>query len=110
MIAKEPWQAGMFCLSIYKEDGEAYEGLVKSIEGSESDGGQYAVVQFIGYGNEDTVWLQDLRQSKGEAARRQQTERAEVVDDSGKIFQFIKEKSTLKKSFFHRISAKKKSI
>ena len=33
----------------------------------------------IGYGNEDTVWLQDLRQSKGEAARRQQTERAEVV-------------------------------
>ena len=37
----------------------------------------------IGYGNEDTVWLQDLRQSKGEAARREQTERAgvEVVDD-----------------------------
>ena len=36
---------------------------------------------FIGYGNEDTVWLQDLRQSKGEAARRQQSERAEVVDN-----------------------------
>ena len=37
----------------------------------------------IGYGNEDTVWLQDLRQSKGEAARRQQTEAAkvEVVDE-----------------------------
>jgi mRNA-degrading endonuclease RelE of RelBE toxin-antitoxin system len=83
VIAKEPWQPGMFCLSIYKEDGEAYEGLVKSIEGSDADGGQYAVVQFIGYGNEDTVWLQDLRQSKGEAARREQTERAtvEVVDD-----------------------------
>ena len=48
MLFKEPWQPGMFCLSIYKEDGEAYEGLVKSIEGSEADGGQYAVVQFIG--------------------------------------------------------------
>ena len=48
MLFKEPWQPGMFCLSIYKEDGEAYEGLVKSIEGSDADGGQYAVVQFIG--------------------------------------------------------------
>ena len=48
MLSKEPWQPGMFCLSIYKEDGEAYEGLVKSIEGSDADGGQYAVVQFIG--------------------------------------------------------------
>ena len=48
MLFKEPWLPGMFCLSIYKEDGEAYEGLVKSIEGSEADGGQYAVVQFIG--------------------------------------------------------------
>ena len=48
MLFKEPWLPGMFCLSIYKEDGEAYEGLVKSIEGSDADGGQYAVVQFIG--------------------------------------------------------------
>ena len=48
MLFKDLWQPGMFCLSIDKEDGEAYEGLVKSIEGSEADGGQYAVVQFIG--------------------------------------------------------------
>ena len=50
----------MFCLSIYKEDGEAYEGLVKSIEGSEADGGQYAVVQFIGKSPFEIFFLCEL--------------------------------------------------
>ena len=60
MLFKEPWLPGMFCLSIYKEDGEAYEGLVKSIEGSEADGGQYAVVQFIGKSPFEIYFLCEL--------------------------------------------------
>ena len=52
----------MFCRSIYKEDGQEYEGLVKSMESSEA-GGQYAVVQFVGYNHKDSVWLQDLLMS-----------------------------------------------
>ena len=62
--AKEPWAAGMFCRSIWHEDGIEYEGLVKSIEIDQEDH-HYAVVQFIGYGNEDAVWLQDLMDSNG---------------------------------------------
>ena len=62
--AKEPWAAGMFCRSIWQEDGLEYAGLVKSI-GIDQDDHHYAVVQFIGYGNEDAVWLQDLMDSNG---------------------------------------------
>ena len=58
----DPWQAGMFCRSIYKEDGQEYEGLVKSMESSEACC-QYAVVQFVGYNHKDSVWLEDLLMS-----------------------------------------------
>ena len=54
----------MFCRSIWQGDGIEYEGLVKSIEFGQDDH-PYAVVQFIGYGNEDAVWLQDLMVSNG---------------------------------------------
>ena len=48
----------MFCRGIYKEDGLEYEGLIMSVEST--DDGQYAVVEFVGYGNQETLWLQEL--------------------------------------------------
>ena len=48
----------MFCRGIYKEDGLEYEGLIKTVEST--DDGQYAVVEFVGYGNQETLWLQEL--------------------------------------------------
>ena len=65
------WQAGMFCRGIFQADGLEYEGLIKSI--ASSDNGNYAVVQFIGYDNEETIWLQNLLESKGDEARQKQT-------------------------------------
>ena len=79
-IAKEPWEAGMFCRSIWQGDGIEYEGLVKSIE-IDQDDHHYAVVQFIGYVYEDRVWLQYLMESKGEAEREYQSKCAEGFDD-----------------------------
>ena len=64
----------MFCRGVYQEDGIEYEGIVKSI--ASSDGGDYAVVQFIGYGNEEPFWFQDLLESKGEEAREKQRKEA----------------------------------
>merc|ERR1712050_514357 len=72
--ATPSWQAGMFCRGIFKEDGIEYEGIVKSIEST--DDGQYAVVKFIGYGNEEPMWFQELLKSKGEEARQKQTKEA----------------------------------
>ena len=68
------WEIGMFCRGIYQADGLEYEGVIKTIESSQD--GQYANVQFVGYGNEETIWLQDLLESKGEAARQKQTKEA----------------------------------
>jgi len=67
-------EVGMFCRGVYKEDGLEYEGIVKSIEST--DDGQYAVVQFIGYGNEEPIWFQELLKSKGDEARQKQTKEA----------------------------------
>jgi len=71
---KEIYKVGMFCRGVYQEDGIEYEGIVKSI--ASSDGGDYAVVQFIGYGNEEPFWFQDLLESKGEEAREKQRKEA----------------------------------
>ena len=65
---------GMFCRGIYKQDGLEYEGIVKSI--ASTDDGEYAVVEFIGYGNEEPIWFQDLIESKGEEARDKQRKEA----------------------------------
>ena len=48
----------MFCRGVYKEDGLEYEGVIMSVEST--DDGQYAVVEFVGYGNQETLWLQEL--------------------------------------------------
>ena len=72
---------GMFCRGIYKQDGLEYEGIVKSI--ASTDDGEYAVVEFIGYGNEEPIWFQDLIESKGEEARDKQ--RKEALEEESPI-------------------------
>ena len=49
-------------------------GVIKSIE--TSGDGQYTIVQFIGYGNEESIWVQDLLESGGEEARQKQNKEA----------------------------------
>ena len=50
------------------------KGVIKSIE--TSGDGQYTIVQFIGYGNEESIWVQDLLESGGEGARQKQNKEA----------------------------------
>ena len=68
---KKEWEVGMPCRALYAEDGQEYEGKILSIDSTE-DGDKYTLVQFIGYGNEESIWLDDLLPSAGpEAAQRQ---------------------------------------
>ena len=69
----------MFCRAIYSEDGAKYEGEITAIESDES-GQQYVIVRFIGYGNEDSSWLNDLLPSSGEEARKAQMKAAGIED------------------------------
>ena len=57
-----------------EKSGLDYEGIIKSIEST--DDGQYAVVEFIGYANQECIWLQDLLKSNGEEARQKQNKEA----------------------------------
>ena len=79
--ADKKWELGEFCRAVYSEDGVEYEAIIKSIE--ENDGQKYAVVQFIGYGNEESIWLQNLLDSKGDQEREKQKKEAslEVGED-----------------------------
>merc|ERR1719383_792239 len=64
------WKVGDFCRAVYSEDGVEYEGKVTS--SGESEGHQYFVVQFLGYGNEESVWLDGMLPSKGPEERKAQ--------------------------------------
>lgn len=48
------------------EDNNEYEAEIKFI--GESEGHEYATVTFIDYGNEETVWVSELKPSHGKAA------------------------------------------
>ena len=69
------WAANDHCRAVYTEDGVEYEALVLSVDADE-EGYRYAKVRFVGYGNEETYWLEELKPSKGEATRRAQTMKA----------------------------------
>ena len=64
----------MFCRAIFSEDGLEYEGELKEI--NVSDGHQYAIVEFLGYGNQETVWTDQLMESAGAKARKAQIDEA----------------------------------
>ena len=75
-----PGHFGKYLPMIFKQDKLEYEGKIESIESS--DEGQCAVVKLVGYPYYENVWLKDLLESKGEAARLKQTK--ELFDESCK--------------------------
>ena len=68
---KKDWEVGEYCRATFAEDGTEYEGKLTSIE-VDSDGNKYGVVCYLGFENEETQWLDDLKPSEGDAARSKQ--------------------------------------
>ena len=68
---KKEWAVGEYCRATFAEDGTEYEGKLTSIE-VDSDGNKYGIVVYLGFENEETQWLQDLKPSEGAAARSKQ--------------------------------------
>ena len=91
------WKIGMFCRAIFSEDGEEYEVEIKEM--GFSDEHQYAMVEFLGYGNQEPVWTDQLMQSAGEKARKAQmdealgaeSEVAPVEEEEEKVVEKIEE-------------------
>jgi len=77
--ATKKLKVGDFCRAIFHEDETEYEGELTEMN-KDDDGNEYCTVRFLGYGNEVTVWLTDLKPSQGHEARKQQTEPFETVD------------------------------
>lgn len=65
----ESFKVGDHCRGTY--EGVEYEAEITSIE-SDENGDKYCVIKFVGYGNEETLWLADLKPSLGEGARKAQ--------------------------------------
>ena len=68
---KNDWAVGKYCRATFAEDGTEYEGQLTTIE-VDSDGNKYGVVVYLGLKNEETQWLDDLKPSRGDAARSKQ--------------------------------------
>ena len=87
MPEKIDWAAGDHCRAVFREDGIEYEGTIGSID-TNGEGYRYANILYIGYNNEETQWLTELKPSRGEAARlaqvREATEGGEPDDTVGK--------------------------
>ena len=54
----------MYCRVLSREEGYEYEAKIVSIEEH-----IIALVQYVGYGNLERVWIEDLSISHGEEAR-----------------------------------------
>ena len=88
---KKEWAVGEYCRATFTEDGIEYEGKLTSIE--ESDGNKYGIVLYLGFENQETQWLENLKPSEGAAARTKQicdakgdeAEAAEVSNTDEKI-------------------------
>ena len=65
----------MFCRAIFSEDGLEYEGEIKEM--NFADEHKYAIVEFLGYGNQEPVWTDQLMDSAGAKARKAQ------IDEGG---------------------------
>jgi hypothetical protein len=65
------WAVGGPCRAVKVEDGLEYEATIEDISLSDN-GDRYATVELLGNGDRLTVWLVDLVESHGQAARDQQ--------------------------------------
>ena len=75
MPAKKDWAVGDPCRAVFQEDGVEYEGTIRSID-TDGEGNRYANILYIGFENEETQWLDELKPSQGEAARDAQVREA----------------------------------
>lgn len=71
-VVAASWVVGDSCRAVFSEDGLEYEGTILEIN-STDDGKPFALIKYIGYGNEETKWLEELMESLGKAARDEQT-------------------------------------
>ena len=69
MPEKKDWAVGDHCRAVFQEDGVEYEGTIGSID-TDGEGNRYANILYIGYDNEETQWLTELKPSNGPEARR----------------------------------------
>ena len=68
--SEQKWKINDFCRAKYLEDDQVYEAQIIALE--ESAGHRYATVKFLGYGNDEHVWLENLMESLGEEVRNEQ--------------------------------------
>ena len=59
------FRVGAPCRAVFAEDGAEYEADLTAIR-TEDCGNKSATVVFVGYGNTEQVWLDDLLESKPE--------------------------------------------
>ena len=78
------WSVGDHCRAEWSVDNVIYEGNILAF--GEHEGRKFANVEFIGYGNQDNVWMETLMPSQGTEAIAKQKEEAKeagvVVDDT----------------------------
>ena len=67
---QKEWKINDFCRAKYIEDDQVYEAQIIAFE--ESAGHPYAVIKFLGYGNDDNIWIENLMESLGEEIRNEQ--------------------------------------
>uniref|UniRef100_A0A1B6LT48 Tudor domain-containing protein n=1 Tax=Graphocephala atropunctata TaxID=36148 RepID=A0A1B6LT48_9HEMI len=73
--SKSTWKVGSACRSIYSEDGEEYEAeIIKMIDGN------WCIVRYIGYNNEEEVLLRELTPSFGKNVVQLQMSAAECYN------------------------------
>lgn len=68
------WKVGDFCRCTYSVDGRCYEAKIKLIDH------ETCTVRYIGYNNEEDVYLSELLPSEGKFARQRQTDEARRDD------------------------------
>lgn len=61
------WKVGDDCRALFEVDNLEYEGTIEELAASEDR--QYAVIKFIGYGDVQSVWAENILASKGKEAR-----------------------------------------
>ena len=68
-ITAGKWAPGTPCRTVYTADQLEYEGEIISQKSVCPDSGRKSVtVRFVGYGNEETAWVDDIMPTKGEGA------------------------------------------
>ncbi|KAK4003057.1 hypothetical protein OUZ56_004843 [Daphnia magna] len=65
---KRDWMIGEDVRAVYSEDGLEYEAIIKKIDKKNSS----CLISFLGYGNDEIVFLRDLKPTAGVTARKKQ--------------------------------------